>query len=284
MKWKKIILKTSIGLMILGGITLALGVVTGGKEYIANADLNDLALKDKTSDSSNLMLTMEPLNDFNQIMMDIDFANIEILPSEDNQSYLSYQIVNENHPQSLEYQVDKDTLRITKKRNQWDAYIDISFVSHLFSSETTKKVDETKITLYLSKDKELSELTLAIIKGDLRIQQLNSLSTDIYLEMGDLEINNSHLNQAKVVSDLGNITGSQLMISGNSLFESEMGDIQLELLPKTLKTTQFSLQTELGTLQIPNLSGDLTEHTFDSTQEFPNTLRITSELGDIILR
>lgn len=249
------------GMLISGAVVCAIGVgmfcvgaAFGGSEYVAKADLNKLDANARLD--GGIRLEKTKIDGFDRIDAALNDANFSILPSEDQNYYLSYKIHREKTSEPVKYEVKDNTLKLTEKNIKQGVVvldIDIGFISWLLG-EQEKLFEEDEVILYVPENK--------ILKG-----------TKIVLRDGDLD-------------------AQSLMIQGNMEIESSYGDVSLQIEKACREILSLDVSTKYGDIEIAeewNDGGSMLKESDDAsyqrTAKSPEgTLRVAMQDGDFSLR
>uniref|UniRef100_UPI00403FB6BD DUF4097 family beta strand repeat-containing protein n=1 Tax=Candidatus Enterococcus willemsii TaxID=1857215 RepID=UPI00403FB6BD len=266
-----------------GAILFGIGLLLGGRDYLATADLNRFGLKQgKHPDIQKMDKKM--LDSFDSIVLTAELAKVNIEPSNDNHAYLSYHITNKNSTSNIKYAVADNTLTINQLLydEKYHLGIDLSFINYLFAPEQTTG-QQTAITLYLPKN-QLRQIDADVEIGDLAINQLQAENADISVELGDLTFNQSMIDTLTTHVEQGRQTAH------NSTFhQAELSIEQGELALENSELSNSELTTEIGALHLQQstftnsyFSTETGEITSKDTT-FIGKNQLTSELGNIEL-
>lgn len=263
----------------IGFVLIALGFTLGGKEYVTYANLNDFSSKGKQT-VKKIELVKEPLSTFQNLEVNLDWANFSIEPSTDNQAYLSYRSTNREVASPLTYK-EKDNTLILEKTHSRNYFIDISFFNHLFNPDNTAWTDQISVTLYLP-EKMLETVTMNIEAGSATIRNLQAKQAT--LSSQKLTLSDSKIGSLQMLNEIDNTSFNKNQIeqltmrseSGNINFEEtsvQKGAIHTEFGKITLTNSAFentTFQTESGTIK----GTDIT---------FTGENNLKSDYGDITL-
>lgn len=137
---------------------------------------------------------------------------------------------------------------------------------------------ENKIELYIPADTLISDSTIRLDLGDLKISSGKWQNLSCEMSLGDLEMENISINDGNFQLDLGDFEWKGIA-SGTITTECNMGDIEVELNQKETELSYF-LETALGEIEINNKrvsSGSYTQNG-GSTM-----LELKTGMGDIEL-
>lgn len=264
MKITKKLLSVSAILVGSGAILFGIGLLLGGRDYLATADLNRFSLKQDKHPKEQKM-DKKRLDDFNSIDLTAEIATVIVEPSNDNHAYLSYHITNKNSASNIKYAVEDSTLTINQLLHEEDYHkgIDLSFINYLFAPEQTTG-QQTVITLYLPKN-QLQQVDAYIEIGDVTFNQLQAKNADISVELGDLTVNQSTIDTLTTHVEQGRQTARN-----NTFHQAELAVEQGELAIEDSTLTNSKLTTEIGALH-------LQQSTFTNSYFATETGEITSQ-------
>lgn len=267
-------------LIVMGFLMIMAGFLLGGKDYVAQADLNNLNWNQQTAIPGEVNVEKEPLADFTTIDIQFTRADIAIVPSTNEQAFLSYHIVNPNNGGEINYQVANSKLTIhqgTTKKNF--VSIDLSFIQYLFNSDVIKAGQETKLTLYLPQ-KTYDQVAVDNELGAITIQNLTAKEVDFQSSTGAIDITNSQFEVFNSQNSLGKLSVSQSQWQEGKLV-TDTGLIALEAV--TARNSQ--IQSDLGAINLVDSSFEDstfktdTGHIQSQTTDFTGETKVTTDLG-----
>lgn len=300
----KFILLLGIICCAVGAILIGVGALFGGKSYVMNADLNHLSgSATKRSSENFLRREKKQISEIQNVKMDVDFEDIRIESSGDENFYLSYPVwQDKNGEEAISYKVKNGILNLKEKKGaySYNVFINIDIFDILESEEKSDEEDY-KIILYIPEDKTLDSLTIYSSGGDLEINTVNTKKVDISLSSGDLkiskfsanegkiedqdgdvEIENSNLDTVKMNSSMGDIFLENLTWNEGNI---SMGDGDMKMRGCNLQNTKFD--SSMGSLTLQDViwntgsiftsDGDIRMKQFEPMGQ----LNIESTMGDI---
>ncbi|MDD3403664.1 MAG: DUF4097 family beta strand repeat-containing protein [Hespellia sp.] len=258
-----------IGMFLLGG-TPGFYIDGTGIHTSFQRGENQWQIKEKTRTDA-----------FANISVDVDYADIEIIESDDY--YIEYQLENRAEPQ---FRVADKTLSLKNPESQQQGHF--SFLDFTFFS-TDKELREDVVKIYVPKNADLKNITLYTGTGDITLKDaltaenvsitndygevaigtLTAKTADLQVEAGDIRIESLTLDSLNVEDDYGNLRvdaydcseAEITMSSGDVTFknadfntlavESEYGSVKIGV-QKELEQYQLDLATEYGEITLPD--------------------------------
>lgn len=301
-KW----LKNGVLCSIAGAALIFAGYLTNGRAYVAHANLNSLKWNARNDDFSNtITLPKTKLDAFQNLQVSLTDLNLQILPSENNSSYISWEVSSVNGEEPVSYNLKNGTLSITEAPPASHSYIhvDISFMTYLLCGKAISYPADT-VYLYLSAqeldqvsiDNELGNFsadglqvktgTLSISDGDASLTNCQLSDITIENELGNLSITDSILDTCTIAMDDGDLklTGNQYQ--NDITITNTLGNVTIKNPSDTLTDIGLHLTTGLGEIHLPealstNVSDDLTSYNQEGTGS--TDLTINCKDGDIRL-
>lgn len=252
-----------------GLITFGAGALTGGKKYVATADLNVIS-GDATllSNDNHAILEKTELDSFSQVNADLRNIDFNVKPSSDNKAYISYNIETSDGLLPLSYQVSEDgTLNIAESQgNSSSSYIhiDINFLQMMLG-QTSVVENVNQATLYIPKNQKLDSFSCRMGDGYLNINTLDCQNMSLSDDYGDISLKNLDISKGKITSSDGDISIRDSLLRNTSV-QADYGDLNLK-------------NTSCTNGEIHLSDGDLTT----ATASFSGQNTIDSSLGDITL-
>lgn len=290
------------------GLTLIGVFVLGGKPgfYIDRSGIHSFS-----EDNSNQRVLMEKtkIDKFNSISMDVEYADIEIIPSDDY--YLEYAL---SSNQSPVYSVKNGLLDFSQ--TQKSSYFNFSFFS--FSPDFNRSA----VKLYVPENAHFKNIDIKLSSGDISTEaniqtdalsvnseygditgnRLDSNKTDIQMSSGSIKIENFVSDALTLKNEYGDITVKQYTCKngnitsdsgstklGNATFDSldirsEYGDVDVE---STTDITEYSLnmEVEYGDLTLPGngkLDSDDTV-SYGSEGKSLGEFKVICDSGDVVI-
>lgn len=273
----KLLLFIGIICCAVGAILAGIGALFGGKNYVMNADLNHLSgSATRRNDDSFLRKEQKQFSELKNVKMNVNFEDIRIESSEDENFYLSYPVwKDKNGEKSISYEEKDGTLNLKEKKGVYSngVFINIDVFDILEGDESSKKKDY-RIVLSVPKDKTLDSLTVSSSMGDLEIDTANTKKVDIRSSSGDIKISNFSADEGKIEAQDGDAKIENSTFDAVK-FHSSMGDIQLENL--TWKEGDISMGD--GDMTMKNCSLENTK--FNSSMGSLTLRDVTWDAGSI---
>ena len=231
--------------------------------------------------------THEISEEFADISIDTDTANIVFLPSDDGKCKVEcYERENENH--SVE--VENGTLKITYvDQREWYEYIGINFGStrvtvYLPDSEySSLKIKEDTGNITLTSDFGFDVIDIKTSTGDVHCGRATAESVKIRTSTGNIELIGIECSSLDLGASTGNITVNDAKCSGDIKIEVSTGKTKLigvscESLISTGDTGDITLKKVVATekLSITRSTGDVTFDACDAAE-----ISVKTSTGDV---
>ena len=266
--WVKAWLVAGAGCCICGAVLLGLGAVGGGSKYVKAADLNRMSGSAKRSDNE-AVLEKTKLDDFDSVDISMTDMNLQVVRSDDDSCYISYQASGQTKD-PISYQVKDSKLTIRENDNSGKFYyhVDIGFLSGLFGGGQVT-TDENVVTLYIPEDQEWK-------------------TADIETDMGNILLNGCKIENGTVQSDSGDLYFKNCDFD-NLKIDSDMGDLHFVGTEEVMGAWNVQIDTDTGDIDADDaLDGKVKEDEDDNSISYTQTgkggnLVIQSESGDISL-
>lgn len=308
-KWMKNCLTAGAGCTVAGMLLFTAGFLTGGKDYVLAADLNQLkGSAEKGTSSYNLEKTK--IDAYSTLNIELSSLNLQIVSSEDDSYYISCNIANTKEKEPVSYDVKNKTLTLKETSNSFGSYthIDVGFLSALLSKDKDFTTDEDVVTLYVPADVKFQSANINSSFGDILINQSCLESGKISADDGDVFIKNSTLTDVTVSASLGDVktydskmkncsftlsdgdfTAKNNEFTDKNVISSDLGDIEIEGSKKQLSSLGFDASTSLGEIDVSEvLEGTLKESDSDESN-YKRTgkngnLKLQADDGDITIK
>ena len=193
-----------------------------------------------------MVLEKTKLDDFDSADISMTDMNLQVVSSDDQYCYISYQ-ASDQDKEPISYQVKDGKLRIRENDKDGKTYyhVDIGFLSGLLG-EGTLTTDENVVTLYVP---EGQKWKLADIKSDISNILLNGCEIEngtIQTDSGDVFFKNCDFDNLKVKTDMGDINVDDAL-TGKKMEDQDDCDISY-----TQKGTGRNLviQTDGGNIRL----------------------------------
>lgn len=102
-RWAKVWLAVGVGCCVCGAALTGIGVASGGSKYVKSADLNKMDGAAKKSDNE-MVLEKTKLDDFDSADISMTDMNLQVVSSDDQYCYISYQ-ASDQDKEPISYQV-----------------------------------------------------------------------------------------------------------------------------------------------------------------------------------
>lgn len=282
------LLAAGIVLCVAGAGLFALGAGMGGLAYVGEADLNSM---DADAGTKTAAMEKTKIEGFHRIEAELQDIDLKILPSGDQNYYLSYGIFQTESDDPLEYRVENDTLVLSgNPQNHKFIQIDISYLSYLLGgSETPYKDNE--VVLYVPENTVLEDSRIKLDDGDLEASDLSCLDVEMQFRYGSLSLGHTSVENCVIELSDGDLEAENLMVQGSLEIENSYGDVELQLEEACRDVLSMDLKTKYGEIDVSEdleKAGYLTEK--DDQAGYKKTsgssdgvLKIESSDGDIIL-
>lgn len=298
--WLKTALITGILCCAVGVVLFAAGAVTGGKQYVQNADINTLRGDARKDDSSRIaIMNKQKISDVNALDLTLDSLDLKILPSDDDSCYLSYRIATSKGEKPMTYAVQNGTLHL-KENDVSNVYvhIDIDFLTDLLTSGRLPEADDTQTVILSVPKTQLKQLNIRSSYGDISMRGIAADNSSIQCANGDMELERCQLSQLKLNNDYGDIDFNHCTLntadislsngdfdaestsfSGKNTITSDYGDISISDTPENLQALTIQADTSYGDISTPD-STDATTYHHDGVNT-NGSLQIHASNGDI---
>ena len=234
-------------------------------------------------DSDNIKTWKEDdirLNSVSSITANLDYIDLKIVASDNNDFMMSYELHCMNRKNPLSYHLEDGALKLTEsdfKAPSWKGwFLDTeSFTNKYYSC----------ITLYVPLDTVLESCVLDMADGDLTVKELHCNMLEIEADGGDMNIGESSCKKAVLKAVYGNLLFSGTSVSGDLLLDTEDGDISASGLEVK---GNIQLDTADGDISVSDVKvkGDIQLDTADGDVSFSEIkvskgMKINAADGDI---
>ncbi len=276
---KKLVKILGITAMALcgSGIFLQLaGSALGGKEEIAKVQ----------SACYHFDIEKQKLSAPTQLMADLAHMDISLLPSTDENWYISYAIDSKKNENPLSIKEENGILYLSERNAQET----MSYEQSNFFNITKHVEYNSELTLYVPKKAVLDTCTLKLGDGELILEEMNTKHLQINMKDGDADISHIKAERFSITTADGDVTGYGFLGKHGEIM-TDYGDIFLTTEKDFLQNINISASTELGDILISDSltkSGILKEDDNGCTTYeklgAENMWEIISENGDITLQ
>ena len=220
------------------------------------------------------------LNSVSSITANLDYIDLKIVASDNNDFMMSYELHCMNRKNPLSYHLEDGALKLTEtdfKAPSWKGwFLDTeSFTNKYYSC----------ITLYVPLDTVLESCVLDMADGDLTVKELHCNMLEIEADGGDMNIGESFCKKAVLKAVYGNLLFSGTSVSGDLLLDTEDGDISASGLEVK---GDIQLDTADGDISVSDVKvkGDIQLDTADGDVSFSEIkvskgMKINAADGDI---
>ena len=295
----------------LGTVLFASGIAAGGREYIKNTDLNTYngSFSSAKSDGSHAILEKKKIDSFQNLNASLKHMDFAVRESEDENYYLSYNVKTVKGVIPVSWQVADGTLNLSEKNGKSASgymQIDIGFLQEFLTDghvSDNADIIENQIILYIPRDQTIENFSCQMNQGDFTLDSLNCQNLQLQASTGDISLKNLHAKGGTISDKEGSdFTDSTLSLSSgdaelsdvsfnnNCQITSKMGDVELSVPEKNLSTLVFSLDTNMGDIDIPDelnkkvVSTDNNASNGQKSSDSQNHLTVKSDYGDISIR
>ncbi|MDO4321457.1 MAG: DUF4097 family beta strand repeat-containing protein [Lachnospiraceae bacterium] len=256
------------GLLVAGGVLSAVGIGLfavgagmGGIAYVGAADLNKIDGNAKKQES--IVMEKTKIEAFGQIKADLSDIDLKILPSEDQNYYMSYEIYRPGNDEPLEYRVENGTMKLSEHSGNGKLFqIDIGFISYLLGKREILDRD-SEVVLYVPKNTVFEDSEIKIGDGDLEMEGFSGKNTELTLSYGDMKLRECMFENGVIASADGDMEASGLSCKGTQL-QFQYGDLSLDevsLEDCTVKQSDGDMEADrlkvAGNLELKNSYGDI---------------------------
>lgn len=269
---KKKILITSVSLLIGGFLCAVVGLA------IAGFDFTKLGNPLETN-------THTITEDFNNIAIDVDTANVRFAKSSDDScTVVCAERVNAKHSVS----VQDGTLRITVPEMKWYGYIGLNSGKESVTLYLPQTTFNSLVVETDTSDVDMPTGFLyqrAVVEtdtGDIRWKATVTDSLSLTVDTGDVEVKGAGITTLRVESDTGDVELAGLLCQ-NVFVETESGDVEVS----SVQCANVSLKTDTGEVDCQGLialakisvetdTGDVELDGCDA-----DSLKIITDTGDV---
>lgn len=298
--WLKTALISGILCCAVGAVLFAAGAVTGGKQYVQNADINTLRGDARKDDSRHIaVLNKQKISNVQALDLALDSLDLKILPSDDDSCYLSYRIATNQGEKPLTYAVQDGTLHL-KENDVSNLYvhIDIDFLTDLLTSGRLPEEDDTQTVVLFVPKTQLKQLNIRSSYGDISMRGIAADSSSIQCANGDIELERCQLSQLQLNTDYGDIDFNHCTVntavislsngdfdaestsfSGKNTITSNYGDISISDTLENLQALTIQADTSYGDISTPGNTDSTTYHRDGANAN--DSLQIHASNGDI---
>ena len=307
-KWMKACMVTGLSCMIVGAVLYGAGYVFGGKTYVRTADLNHFGTSGASEQTASSILPKTQVDDYRNLDIHVDMLDLNVVRSEDDHFYISYEAQSKNGKPAVTYSVENDTLTVNERETKGHyVNIDVDFLADLLNRKEERQ-QKNLITLYVPErtkinhvkiDGDMSDIRLSSItvtsgslqtySGDVVIDDCDIRHFGLKTDMGDVEIERSNLDTCSFSSGSGDFDFTGITWKENTEIISDMGAVDIEGTPEVLTKLAIQVTTDMGDIDVSErLNGKVMENETDNLQTFEQkvekatgSLTIETNSGDI---
>lgn len=258
-RWSRNIFLASLIMIVVGTGLLFIGSVTGGTGYIFK---NDGATINRFFEENRFKSVKQPFSGIHSIDVNLNYADLAILPSDDENYYVEYDVNNYEgkNPVSIEAGdgrlviSDGDTIEF-----KMDKKFKSNFKEFIAGYFKKNRGADGVVTIYVPKNKETSVL---------------SLSGKIHMAHGDLTVNSVELNKLEVISEFGDSELSEITLGGSTNISSNSGDIYVNIAAQQEETVNIEASAIVGDVD--------SEFRHDDDENFHYYSRVINKDGPIL--
>lgn len=287
-------LMTGTVLCALGLILFGSGIAAGGKDYIANTDLNSYNGSTSTKDDgSHAVLKKTKIDSFRNLNVDFKHIDLAVMESEDDNFYLSYNVETTKGIVPVSWQVNNETLNLAESNGHVSSeyvHIDVAFLKDLLtvrhSSDKTSENRTNQVIVYIPHEQKLNTLSCQLTEGDMELTTLNCQNLNIQVNLGDLILEGLNAANVSVTDKEGDISISESTMT-NLKLDSSLGDLDIDSSSFTDSTFSLSEGDTTGTAVVFYKNCQITSKMGDIHLTLPKnslddlTLNLDTNLGDI---
>ena len=308
--WLKTALISGVLCCAVGAVFTAVGMLTGGKQYVQAADINTLRGDARKADSDSLaVLDKQKISNVQAVDIALDNLDLKIVPSNDDCCYLSYRIAATSGEAPLTYTVQNGTLHLKENDAvQPQVHIDVDFLTDFLTLGRLPEDDDTQTVILSVPKSQLKQLDIRSSYGDISMRGISAASGSIRCDNGDISLKNCQLSQFTLNNDYGDIDlerctldtaavqlsnggfdAQETAFSGENSITSSYGDISVSDTLANLQALTIQASTAYGEISVPDeLRAQIRQTTDDDLTDYCHSgtggsLRVQADNGDIEL-
>lgn len=263
-------------ILIVSSCLMAAGVVIGGIGFIIGGrpgiQITSEGISSTPSNSEPCQLKKTKLDSFSEAKITVDsYADIQILPSDDNNYYLEYRL--DKSYGKPKYTVDDDVFTF-QHQNLGVHFLSIGI---LYFDD----LSDTYVHLYVPKGKVIEYMHLYNDTGDVSISDVNFTESKIAVDYGGLTLDHTRFGSLDLHLDSGDFTTEDTKISDltlkNEYGNNELNQYKGDFITAKLDTSSLTIDAvelksldcdvEYGDVDL-TLPGKLDDYTFDISVEY----------------
>lgn len=311
--WAKICLIVGMSCTLAGAVLCGAGYIGHGLDYVKAADLNTLNGSARKDTGSLAVLKKTKIDSFRKLDISLDSLGLKILPSKDDNCYISYITTNSSASKPVNWEVKDSTLTLSENTGNTSnhyVHVDIGFLLELLQQDSNHTPDDDTVCLYLPEKMLLSDTTIKSSFGDVLLSGLSTQKATVSLSDGELEVQNCKFKSSTFTSDFGDIdmTSSDLtdctitlsdgdidcedlIFNRKNSISNEFGDISVDGKRQQLSAITLTADTDLGDIELSdNLESEFQKQSDEDTKYVAHTskknnteLTLHTDDGDIEL-
>lgn len=273
-------------MVVAGMILLGAGMLFGGRPGIV---WNRNGIASPYSQNKPCILEKTKVDAFSDVDIQVgSYADIQILPSDDKQFYLEYELDGNYGKPSYDVRNDSLTLTHTGKTPQYG----INFF--YFGSFVPDTDIKAYIKLYIPEDADMGKLHVYNDSGDLSIDSFDFGDTKLEVSYGNVKLQDMNFQDLEIDMESGDLKAEDLTAQ-DLLLKNEYGDVSLEkaavrkaeikmdsgaMKANALTSESLIAESEYGSITLDEFSTETAEITMES-----GNLRMDAvELADLSCR
>ena len=270
-KWMKACMVTGLSCMIVGAVLYGAGYVFGGKTYVRTADLNHFGTSGASEQTASSILPKTQVDDYRNLDIHLDMLDLNVVRSEDDHFYISYEAQSKNGKPAVTYSVENDTLTVNERETKGHyVNIDVDFLADLLNRKEERQ-QKNLITLYVPERTKINHVKIDGDMSDIRLSSMTVTSGSLQTYSGDVVIDDCDIRHFGLKTD--------------------MGEVDIEGTPEVLTKLAIQVTTDMGGIDVSDqLNGKVMENETDNLQTFEQkvekateSLTIETNSGDISL-
>ena len=231
---------------------------------------------------------------FSSIQVGLGALDLNIIPSEDNDTHVKYHIrVKKSYKakgKPVQYNVEDGVLKLTEKIKSskiqwrgWSSYVEIRVPDGTKLSGADIQTDAGDVTV---ESIPLENVTMVQDAGDCLFQDITLKDASITIDAGDVELERVTLEEVSIDLDAGDLEGDSVKAAGNVSVTADAGDIELEKTAKNLANLNVEIRTDVGDVELSKaIRGDFQKikggFYRKEAADAAETLSLKTDAGDI---
>lgn len=282
-------------MVVVGLILLGAGMAFGGRPGVA---WNRNGVTSPYSQSKTCVLEKTRIDPFSDVDIQIgSYADIQILPSDNDQFYLEYKLDGDAGDPS--YEVRKGSLNLIHTGNS--SRVGINFF--YFGSFNLDADIRTYVKLYIPEDTDMGNLRVYNDSGDFSMDSLAFGDAELDVSYGDVKLKNMNFQDLEVNMESGDFKAED-MAARDLLLKNEYGDITMDkskvqkaeikldsgdMEADDLTSVSLAAESEYGSITLDKFSTETAEITMESGDLHLDAVELTdlackNDYGDVRIR